>query len=336
MITKRENVIRAITHKTCEFLPVAFDMKSINVPLIADNVARNSVRDGRPKVEPDPNGTLDVFGVRWIWVPTVRGAMEDPNQPHLLEDVCDWREVLDFPDPDSWDWAGEVEANREYMNDPNVLYKSTIFTGFFERLISFMGFENAAVAMIDDECEDDLIALFDRLCDLYCCYVKNYKKYFDIELIEIHDDWGSQLAPFFSEETLRKIILPALKKFADYSHKLGLFVELHSCGKVDSFVPCMIEAGVDLWMAQEINDKVAVHRQYGDRFIVETELPELGVDANQEAMEAAAREYVDTFVGPNNTSFISIYSFGPNNPREFLPIVQKMATEKLAGILASQ
>ena len=329
MLTKCENLLRALRHEPCEFIPTALDMRSINVPLIADNIARGTVRDGRPKKDPSPEGEYDVFGVKWVWDPVLRGSMEAPDEPHLLDDVCDWRDVITFPDPDSWDWETEVEVNKEYMSDPEVLYKSTVFTGFFERLISFMGFEEAAVALIDEDCEDDVKELFDRLCDLYCCYVKNYKKYFDILLVEIHDDWGSQVAPFFSEDTLCNLVLPPLKKFVDYAHSLGLFVELHSCGKVETFVPYMVEIGVDAWMGQEHNDKAALHRQFGDRFLPESELPELGEQASAEEIEAAAQEFVDTFVGPNNTTMISIYSYARKNPPALLERVQELAAEKL-------
>lgn len=58
-------------------------------------------------------------------------------------------------------------------------------------------------------------------------------RYYDVDGFCIHDDWGSQRAPFFSEAAARDIILPEMKRFTEHVYSYGKFVELHSCGHVE-------------------------------------------------------------------------------------------------------
>ena len=89
----------------------------------------------------------------------------------------------------------------------------TFLNGFgFERLISFMGFEAAAMALVDEEQQDALKELFDRLSDLYCRIIDKCCEAYDIDGFIIHDDWGTQRAPFFSFDTGRELLVPYMKK----------------------------------------------------------------------------------------------------------------------------
>lgn len=306
-LTPRENMIAALGTKECAYLPNVLDMFSINPAFLLDNRARGTVMDGGKPFVPSPDGEKDVFGVVWEYDPETFGSMVRPGNP-LFSEVEEWKDTLTFPDVDTWDWAGQAEKSREYLNNALLLRKSTIFTGFFERLISFMGFEDAAVAMIDDEQNDDIHALFARLCDMYIDYVEHFKNYFDIDVVELHDDWGSQNAPLLSSDTIHEMILPYLSRVANRVHELGMFLEFHSCGKIECLVPLMIEAGVDMWMGQDINDKKAVIEAYGDKIVVEIEVPELGEDATDEEVWEAAQAFANDFIVPGKPAALSIYS----------------------------
>ena len=132
---------------------------------IPDNIARAFVWDGSG-FDNTKGGGKDMFGVPWVYVPVVGGSLEDPNVPHLMEDANDWEKVIKFPDIDSWDWEGSRRENKEYLNTGmwNMFY---LMNGaWFERLISFMGFENACMALIDEEQEDAVKALFTKTTEL--------------------------------------------------------------------------------------------------------------------------------------------------------------------------
>ena len=170
-----------------------------------------------------------------------------------------------LPKLDQWDWEGCAERNREYL-DTDKIIKSTIYTGFFERLISLVGFEDAAVSLVDEEMQEAVHRLFDRLADLYIELAAYMKKYFRVEWIEFHDDWGNQRSLMFSEETYREMIKPYVKKTVDGFHSLGIIYEQHSCGKIDRLIPDLIETGADTWRGQKIVDKKEMVEKYGSRF----------------------------------------------------------------------
>ena len=332
-VSYKDNFLAALKREDYHFIPNVLDLRNMNTRLIPDNIARASVMDGRSDpCMPDPEGAPDAFGVVWVFDPASMGAMEKPGQPHLLEDIDDWEDVITFPDVDAWDWEGEAKLNHEYLSDPNTLIISTIFTGFFERLISWMGFEDAAITMIDEDCRESLEAVMDRLCDLYIDYVDHMHRYFDTDILEIHDDWGSQIAPFFSEDVLSEVIIPRLKRLCDACHERGMFVRLHSCGKIERLVKHMVVAGVDIWMGQDHNDKLSVVKELGDKIIVECEAPNVGPDASDEEVWEAAQKFVDEFVYPDKPIDLSIYSACIANPQLMTEALYVLSREKLDGV----
>jgi hypothetical protein len=132
-----------------------------------------------------------------------------------------------------------------------------------------MDFENAAVALVYEDQKPYVHALFDRLCTLYEDFFARFKKYYDIDVLYFHDDWGGQYAPFFSLKTVREMLLPYLKRLAGSAHREGLLFDFHSCGKIENFVPVMIEADVDIWSGQMLNDMRAVLEKHAGEILVE-------------------------------------------------------------------
>jgi hypothetical protein len=112
-----------------------------------------------------------------------------------------------------------------------------------------------------------------------------------------HDDWGSQRAPFFSPNTVREMILPYLKRLADFCHSKGMYFHQHSCGKNELLVPCMIEAGVDMWLPQNINDVDMLREKYGDKLMLGVS-PVVDPNASDEEIDAQAKAFVDKY-GPD-------------------------------------
>lgn len=265
-ITPRENWKRLYNRQQPLWVPMYTDVQSFIPRIIPDNLARAMIFEALPQKEEEKGG-LDMFGVEWEYVPSVGGSMEKPGQKALLEDVNDWKTALQFPDVDAWDWAGCAERNKDYI-DRTRYVQSWIFTGMFERLISFMGFENAAVALIDEEQQDAVHALFDALAELYIQIIDRLHKWFAIDGIYFHDDWGGQNGPFFSLKVCREMLVPHFKKITDFCHSNGMTFELHCCGKSEALAPAMVEMGADAWSGQIMNDKYRLREEYGDQLAI--------------------------------------------------------------------
>ena len=282
MLTPRDNFIRYLKNEDYEWTPSNVDQLSFRPQLIKDNVARAFVTEGERYT--GAFGGKDMFGVDWVFEASVGGSME--IEP-LFEDIEDWQEHITFPDIDAMDWEGTAAANAEYLKTDK-LVSSTIFTGLFERLISFVGFENAAMALIDEDQQEEVHKIFNILTEIYIKMIQRMHRHFNVELIEFHDDWGTQRDTMFSAATLKEMILPYLKRIVDAAHEEGVYIELHSCGKIDTFIPYVIEAGVDTWRGQaNVVDKVGLVQKYGDRFKFCVEIRPAGPMPQEELLKFA-------------------------------------------------
>ena len=262
MLTSRENFLAFFTGKTYDYAPVWDDVKSFYPEEIAENIARGFVWQEQP-FDNSKFGGRGYFNIDWVFDPTVRGSIE---VTHLFENITQWREFVVFPNLDSIDWDGMKKRNEHYLNTDKIL-RTSIFSGFYERLISFVGFENAAMALVDDEAIEEVHEIFDKLSNIYSEFIYRMHKYCNVEIFELHDDWGTQKSTMFSRKTLEEVILPYVKRVVDAAHEVGCLIEMHSCGHVDDFVPCMIEANIDTWRGQTTAiDRVSLINKYGDKF----------------------------------------------------------------------
>ena len=243
----------------------------------------------------------DIFGIRWRYVPAAGGSIVEPGAP-LLDDVNNWRKVIRLPDVDSWDWAA---AAQEIVIDPRFPTYLSFVNGFwFERLISFMDFMPAAMALIDDEQIDAVKDLFAAMTDLGCRLVDHICETWPMmDFIEVHDDWGAQKAPFFSMDVAYELFVPFMKQLTDRIHGWGRHTMLHSCGHNEERVQCYIDGGFDLWAPQTMNDVGALYDNYGDRIILCVFPEETDLAArSEEEQRAAARRFVDRFCRPGKVA----------------------------------
>jgi len=307
-ITPKENFKRMFTPEGPLWQAAISDFHYLFPQCVPDNPAKGNVSDA--KLSAAELGGKDMFGIEWEYVEAVGGSTVRPGNP-LLADANEWYDKIVFPTKeviDSWDWEGcheraNIEEERDFFWEP------VICTGWYERLISFMDFMNAAMAMIDDDQKPAVNDLFDHLSDLYIMLIDKYCEVFPgiIDCVCLHDDWGHKTAPFFSIATVREMIVPHMRKVTDHIHALGMLAEVHSCGKTDMLVPAYIEAGFDLHECQPLLDFDTVIPEYSDRLVfhVPPEVPE--PDAPEEAHRAAARAYVDQVMKWGRPAMLETY-----------------------------
>ena len=295
-VTPKENYRMVYEHKIPYWLPVMGDSLMLTPRVDPDNVARCFCFEANPLAPEEMVGGPDKFGIEWVYVPMVNGSMVKPGNP-TLADANDWKKIIKFPDIESWDWEASKAANAEHLKTDRFI-SATILTGFFERLISFMDFDNAALALIDEDQQDALHELFDALADLYIKMVDKFIYCYGIDQLSLHDDWGSQRAPFFGLATVREMIVPYIRKVADYCHSRGVFFDIHSCGKNELLVPAYIEAHCDSWSGQPMNDKAMLYEKYGDKLIlgIESDMKyTFGEPVDVDEAVASANRFIDTY-----------------------------------------
>ncbi len=136
-ITSRENTLLLYRGKTPLWSPFAFGEHSM---LMIDCDPENRARS--------PKGGVDGYGVEWVYVDVVGGAMVKPGRPKC-PDIAEWEKYVTIPDPDQWDWEGCFVRNRERLSPDRCTYIA-VPGCLFERLIAIMDFQNAAMALIDE------------------------------------------------------------------------------------------------------------------------------------------------------------------------------------------
>ena len=271
-----------------------------------DNIARAFDIDGSG-MSMGEGGGKDMFGIEWEYIAQVGGSMVRPGKP-FLSDANEWYDKLVWPDIDSWEWEEAEKYNKEFLTTDNYI-TCWIMNGWYERLISFMDFEGAIMAMVDEDQTDAVKELFDKLSDLYIRLVDKHLLHFpQINGFSIHDDWGSQKETFFSPAVAEEMIVPYMKKVTDHIHSKGRFCDLHSCGQLMKQVPNMIAAGWDSWSGQPMNDTQKIYELYGDKIIIGVSPTPFDPETtSEEEQRLAAREYVNNFCRRDKPSMLGAY-----------------------------
>ncbi|MCI8538184.1 MAG: hypothetical protein HFF18_05910 [Oscillospiraceae bacterium] len=279
-VTFKENSLLFYQRQTPRWIPLANECNIIIPEVVCERPARNQ-------------GGKDWFGVDWTYMELVHAPSVTPGFS-LFEDIGDWREAVRFPDLDAIDWEGSAKQTQAYI-DPNRMTACVLFNGCFERLQSMMGFENAACAMASEP--EETLELINAIADFKIRLIDKLLTYYPIDRIIYHDDWGMQTSTFFSEKMFLELFYEPTKRIVDYTHSRGALFTMHSCGKVERFVPHMVTMDVDSWESaqMDINDLPGLKQAHGKKLNIETILvnPVLSdPDAADEEVRRFVRETI--------------------------------------------
>ena len=279
-ITPRENVMRILEHKKNPlWLPnILQDFNCVQPAPLIDSYARNY-------------GGIGWFEVNWIMNNAVGAAHVDSNS-YYLKDIAMWKEVVRWPEINETLWAADGAKTVERYSLDRMTF-CVVLNGMLERLETLMGMEDALVSLLMEP--EAVNEFFNALTDWYIRVFTLLRKYYRVDIVGFHDDWGTQHATMISEATLQKCILPHIERLVKATHDMGMFFDLHSCGLVEPFVPLMIEVGIDLWEGQQNNNKCMLKEKYGDRLaFIDNIIPLDRDDAS--SVEKAIYEYCESNV----------------------------------------
>ena len=310
-ISPKENFFRALRKETPYWIPFNTDTQYFAPRIFPDNVVCGLVRDGEEPLTIADYSGKGWFDTEWVFVETVGGATTVPGKQQLL-DVNEWK-TLRFPDPSSYDWERSAKVNESFF-ERDLALKIDILCGYWERLMALMDVTDAAMAMIDEDSTDAVHQLFTALTDLYIETVDYCVEAYHPDIIQWHDDWGTQRAPFFAVDTIREMLVPHFKRLVDHVHSKGIFFEFHCCGANEPNVPLMIEAGFDLWNGQDMNDKKKLAKLYSKDIMIGVPMPMVSKEASDEEIKAAAREFFEEY--KDLRVYISDYACDPRLVQE--------------------
>jgi hypothetical protein len=206
----------------------------------------------------------DWFKTEWTWVPSAGGAMLKPGT-RLLDDITDWERGVKFPDLKSWDWKTKAEEfmQNEYRADK--LMHVNVGQGCTERLVAVLGGYTEGMTALALEPEA-VLDFFNAMADFMIEFIDLAFSLYPVNMLTYHDDWGTERDTFFSEKMMEELVYGPTKRIVDHVKSKGAYFELHSCGKIERFVPYMIDLDIDFIQIQRrANDIPAIKEKYGDK-----------------------------------------------------------------------
>lgn len=271
MLSPRENTLLAYSHKQPEYVPCFFtDIAIVQAdPAMERYTGHTTGKDG--------------FGVEWTYEPQIHAPMPTPGKI-MLDDITAWESEVKFPDLDAIDWKKQADIDvhtnliafvsgagivpfedGHSIYDEDKLRLCMILNGMFERLHSLMGFENALISLIKEPEACD--AFFGAVAEHKIKYIEKIARYYDIDVINAHDDYGSNQNLLMSPDTWRRLIKPHLKRIVEATHDCGLIYQHHSCGYIEPLFSDFVEIGVDaIDTLQACNSNLGqLKKEFGDR-----------------------------------------------------------------------
>ncbi|MCG1026367.1 MULTISPECIES: uroporphyrinogen decarboxylase family protein [Dehalobacter] len=289
MMTPKQNALESIYGGKPEYVPLSHEDVQLAGMASLDQEA--------PLMR---NGT-DIFGVPWV--ATKEGSIPKPGFM-LFDDVTEWEKHVKIPDVASMDFKAmaEAEINRRPPSDgEEKLVEIMDGLGPFQRLVSFMTFEEALCALVMEPqaCMD----FFEAVTEYKIAYINKSIDAYNPDIYCLGDDNATARGLFMSPETFRKLIKPYWARMAEAVTKRGVLFNIHDCGKCEDIIPDMVEIGVSFWQsAQPMNDLAGILDKYRGQLAVEggwdSSGPPSYIGADEEMIRAEVRRCLTEYKKP--------------------------------------
>ena len=269
-ITPKENYLRMAKGETPEWIPaLIFGVNSSEPPaeiyigpylMFDEDVSLNGLFMRTPGQTYGKN----IWGVPFVATRETGYCILPEPGNFILDDITKWRDVIKAPDISKINWEEYVRQDLgRYgpLADTSVRCLGLHF-GYFQTLMSFMGFENGMMAMMEEP--EEVMALFEYLCDFYCSILDHCYDLYKPDTYLLTDDVATARGPFISVDMYREMVKPFVMREAQYSIDRGVPCEMHCCGKCEDMIPEWLDYGVKYWQpAQPMNDLLAIKEKYG-------------------------------------------------------------------------
>ncbi|MCL2045080.1 MAG: veratrol--corrinoid protein metyltransferase [Oscillospiraceae bacterium] len=255
MLSERENLVRTMRGEVPEYIPIYSIM-------YGTFFKPSCYIEGRG---PDNSG-IDLFGVEWINEGSaIQGAIPR-SDIFILDDIRKWRDVIVTPDFTGLDWEAMAKKDKENW-DPSRPFgggTASCAQGFFQAMISFMGFTEGLTACHTEP--DEVKALMEYMCDWAVTNAKLFIKYYEPDFGSYPDDIAHERMPFVSAEMFRDLFAPTWKRYIDVFQEAGLPVEHHDCGFCEPLLDDFVAVGINAWdPIQNSNDVFAIKEKFGSK-----------------------------------------------------------------------
>lgn len=221
----------------------------------------------------------DRLTCRWVMPPG--GTYYDILEPPLAHAETE-EDLRKFPWPDEKapglfaGFAEKLEAIQKVNN--RAVFLGRTMAGIFEMAGVLCGMEKSLIDMAVNTAFYE--ALLDRLLELKLAFYEEAVsrlleagvEYF---VISESDDLGTQNSQIMSPDMYRRLIKPRHAQLFTFIKSISggrAFIELHSCGSVQPFIPDFVDSGVDIInpvqvSARDMDDTKALKKAFGKSLV---------------------------------------------------------------------
>lgn len=195
-----------------------------------------------PAVAPDE--TVDFWGIRTKRIANASGAYDEQSyNPLANAESIDDLEAHPWPSADWFDYS-QMREQALAVGATHAIQFGYMAPFYFHNLLR--GLE---LSLMDPLLEPEFTHhLIGRISDFF---FEHHRRAFEaceglIDVAQVTDDLGSQSGPLISLELYREFYGPQHRRFIDLCHEHGIKVFHHDDGSCRSFLPMLIEMGIDI------------------------------------------------------------------------------------------
>ncbi|MDR2531085.1 MAG: veratrol--corrinoid protein metyltransferase [Oscillospiraceae bacterium] len=301
--TERENFVGMLRGEMPEFLP---RYKIVEYTVMPSFMAEGHIT---------PGGGTDIYGVKYVAEDSAGGgALPEPGK-FILTDIRNWRDVIRNPSGIDWQTNARKDLANADFSKPRL---ANIHRGFFQSLMSFMGFTEGMCALAEEP--EECAALFDYLCDFAEETLVNMIRYYKLDGVSFADDTAAAQYPFISLSMYRELIKPFEMRLANIARDNDMPIHVHNCGHCEQFIEDWFDLGISSWdPAQVSNDLLGIKKKYGRKLVLCGCWDQQGrislLDTPDEELRDALAEYVDTYAPEGAFAYVPYVLGRRDDPR---------------------
>jgi uroporphyrinogen-III decarboxylase len=254
-------------------------------------------------MEVDPKTNRTFLGIEYTG--NEMGRITSHARP-MLTHISQWRDKVKFPDPSTYDWAGDA-AKFAASADPGKAKLAMVgIDGIFLLLINLMGWVEGLCTIAE---EPEIVGEFyDAASDFYVKCTELIIKHIKPDIIGIGDDVANEKGPFVSRKCFQTLFKPYYRKIIVVAENAGIPVDFHCCGRDEFLLDEFVDMGVKIvQIPRPYDDVKAWKKRVGRNAVLEGGwdwqskggLP----NATEAEVRASARDVLDTFA-KNDPAFI--------------------------------
>jgi len=241
------------------------------------------------QVEPGKWERIDEWGNLWR-------RLDQTSKGEVVKGtLTDVSEIDNFKLPDYSkfeDYQTVVSARKKYQ-DKWLISRIPGFT--FNIANKILKLDNYLMALVLER--EKIRVLHDKIDLALQHMICNHAKA-GADSVFFPEDWGTQNQVLISPDLWKEEFFPRFQKLCGIAHQVGIKVFMHSCGKIETIVPWLINAGIDVLQFDQPDlhgiDRLASYQKQGKiTFWCPVDIQKTLQTKNEQIIRAKAKEMLD-------------------------------------------